>query len=319
MSLTTDQKATKEYKKGLGVADTNTSKRFFEEPVGGRTVLGSAVWSEDTLIPETAPTGLANDEISGVVQRKTDLVLTAVPGSPDSFYHAQLKDAIPFNWGDGSYVYTVKNSLGNVLPAGYNDVEVDNVAGVLRFYGGAPLNSPPSISFFRYIGAKGAGGSQEFGMKYYEFDSGALEEGVTKSVVHNRNMSAYFLMARDPDNNNNVQTNILRPTPGDPLNSVDIQVFAEIPAPGFKIQIAGAGSGNGRFFQFMTGDLEEGVTKTVYHWQNFESYAIMVRDANNNVTVNKIKPSDEDAANAIDIEIYAAIPAPGLTIQVIGI
>jgi hypothetical protein len=158
MSLSTEQKATKEYKKGLRVADTHTDKAFYEEPQGGRVLYGSAVWSEDHLIPQTAPTGLADGQSVGVVQRRIDLVLSAVAGSPDSFFHEDLKDAIPFNWGDGSYVYTIKNSIGTVLPAGYNDVEVDSASGILRFYGGAGTQGmPPSITFFKYVGQKGVG------------------------------------------------------------------------------------------------------------------------------------------------------------------
>lgn len=236
MSLTTDQKATQVYKRDKGVSDTNTSKRFFEEPAGGRAILGSAVWSEDSLIPETAPVGLANDEVSGVVQRKIDLVLAAVPGSPDSFYHAQLKDAIPFNWGDGSYVYTVKNSLGSTLPAGYNDYEVDNVAGVLRFYGGAPLNSPPSISFFRCVGAKGivSGGLVP---KFWQFETGSLEEGVVKTIVHGKGISAYMILLHD--GNNYVQASMLKKNDADPTNAIDVLIYASIPDPGFTVQIIG--------------------------------------------------------------------------------
>ena len=165
MSLTTDQKATAAYKKDKGVADTNTNKRFFEEPVGGRVSLASKTWAEDSLIPTTAPT-LEDGEVTGVVKKFVDLVLTPVPGSPDSFYHEDLKDAIPFNWGDGSYAYVIKNNGGTILPAGYNDVEVDNGSGILRFYGGAPLNMPPKITFYKYVGKFGAGG----GIDYESFD-----------------------------------------------------------------------------------------------------------------------------------------------------
>lgn len=181
MSLTTEQKATKEYKAGLGVADTNTNKRFFEELPGGRNTFGSKIWVEDSLIPNEAPL-LGNGESSGVVRRYIDLQLVPVPGSPDSFYHENLKDVIPFNWGNGSYVYTIKNSLGSVLPSGYNDVEVDSVAGVVRFYGGAPSNTPPSISFYKYIGAKGVSGGG--GSAYYVQD---FLNQTSIEVVHNLN------------------------------------------------------------------------------------------------------------------------------------
>jgi hypothetical protein len=118
-------------------------------------VYSGRLWSQDSLIPVHAPT-IGNEETSGVVKRYIDLTLTQVAGSPDAFYNIALVDSIPFNFGDGSYNIVVKDGSGSILPPGYHDYEVDNAAGVLRFYTGAPASVPPSISFYKYVGNKGA-------------------------------------------------------------------------------------------------------------------------------------------------------------------
>jgi hypothetical protein len=52
-----------------------------------------------------------------------------------------------------------KNDGTTIIPFGDGDWIVDNAAGVLRFYGtlptGVSAGSPPKISFFKYVGAKG--------------------------------------------------------------------------------------------------------------------------------------------------------------------
>ena len=98
---------------------------------------------------------LADDEIDGIVQYHQNKVMTAVPGTTDAFYLSILQDAIPFNFGDGSYNYVLKNSSDVVIPFGQGDWVVDTTAGVLYFYNGNPGSMPPKISFYRYIGTKG--------------------------------------------------------------------------------------------------------------------------------------------------------------------
>ena len=155
MSLTDAQKASRNFKKLTGVAETNISRDFFEESFSSNiNVLMNDVWQEADLIPATAPV-LVADAVSGIVQYKEDLVLTAVAGTTNSFQNDLLKDAIPFNFGDGSYVYSLKDSLGNAINFGQGDWLVDPVAGVVSFYGSVPSNMPPKISFYKYIGNKG--------------------------------------------------------------------------------------------------------------------------------------------------------------------
>ena len=156
MALNTDQKASKNFKKLIGKAETTTSREFYSEPYSGKaSVLPSQIWDEAGDIPNTAPV-LAPDAVSGVVQYKEDLVLTAVSGTSNAFYHADLVDAIPFYYGDGtSYLYTLKDSTGATIPAGSGDWIVDPDAGVLSFYGTVPANMPPKITFYKYVGTKG--------------------------------------------------------------------------------------------------------------------------------------------------------------------
>ena len=94
MAIAPDTLANILFKKSSGKGSTDDNRQFFEEPYNGRSsVFKDQVWTESDLIPVTAPT-LVADAISGVVQYKEDLVLSAVPGASGAFQHNDLKDAI---------------------------------------------------------------------------------------------------------------------------------------------------------------------------------------------------------------------------------
>ena len=157
MALTPEQIANLLFKKEQGKGSTNNAREFFEEPRdGSRRVLPSQVWQQAEDIPATAPS-LAHEGEDGVVKYFEDLSLTPVPGVPNSFSSDDLIDAIPFNFGDGSYNYVLKDDNDNAIPFGQGDWIVDGDAGVLTFYGAVPANMPPKISFYKYIGDKGVG------------------------------------------------------------------------------------------------------------------------------------------------------------------
>jgi hypothetical protein len=163
MSLTTDQKSSLLFKQAQGVAETSMSRDFFEEPKLGRPlVFSSQIWSESASIPQTAPV-LSDLQESGVIRRYVEKTMTAVAGTSNSFFLEELKDSIPFNFGDGSYNYQIKSSTGSTINFGQGDWIVNNAAGTLTFYGSVPANMPPKISFYRYIGEKGAASSGELG------------------------------------------------------------------------------------------------------------------------------------------------------------
>lgn len=156
MALTSSQQALLLFKKWLGKSSTNTSWDFYEEPYNIRSaILATQVWQDSASIAGTAPV-LAPGADDGTVQYFEDEPLTLVPGTTNAFYSANLVDAVPFNFGDGvSYNYAVKDSLGNPIYFGQGEWIVDCDAGILTFYGTLPANMPPTITFYKYIGAKG--------------------------------------------------------------------------------------------------------------------------------------------------------------------
>jgi len=152
MALTTNQRASNLFKKLMGVGETDINRAFFEEPYGYRPL----EWVQKDLIPTTAP--ILNDgETLGIVQYFENKTMISVPGTTDAFYLADLVDSIPFNFGDGSYNYTLRDNSNNQIFFGQGDWVVDNATGLLYFYSGNPGNMPPKITFYKYIGKKGYG------------------------------------------------------------------------------------------------------------------------------------------------------------------
>lgn len=162
MALTPEQKSSRLFKKSFGAAESLVTRDFFEEAkLGKSAILPSQIWAEADKIPNTAPAGMTNGQTVGVVQRFIKLSLTHISGSgDDSYYHESLKNAIPFNFGDGSYNYNLYKSDGTtVIPFGQFDWLLDTDAGVLTFYNTsqtvATASNPPQISFFKYVGEFG--------------------------------------------------------------------------------------------------------------------------------------------------------------------
>lgn len=181
MALNTDQKAAILDKTAQGKSSTSMVRDFFEEPFNGRPiVLPSQVWNEAEDIPTTAPSGMVHDQIIGVVQRKIDVSLTAVLGTTASFQSDDLIDAIPFNFGDGSYNYELKDDNDNPIAFGQNDWRLDPNTGTITFYTGVPSGMPPKVSFYKYVGTKGVGSGSGggAGLNFIEGDSGNFEKGI---------------------------------------------------------------------------------------------------------------------------------------------
>jgi hypothetical protein len=157
MALTTAQQALLLFKKWLGLGQTTASREFFEETLhpGRVAVYTNQIWTQADSIPNTAPI-LTNGQTSGVVQYWQNAPLGAVLGTTNAFTSSLLRDAIPFNYGDGtSYNYVISSSAGAGIALGQGDWIVDTDAGLLTFYGTVPANMPPTISFYKYVGAKG--------------------------------------------------------------------------------------------------------------------------------------------------------------------
>ncbi len=163
---TTDQKADLLFKKYLGVGSVGTSSAFYNESHLGRAaVYPNQLWTRWSDIPATAT------YTAGVVSQSVDLQLASIPGvsNTNAFYHADLMDAVPFNFDPvgATYVPTLKKSFDNsVIAAGLNDWVVDTEAGMVTFYAGLPTNVnatyPPKITFWKYIGGKGGVASASY-------------------------------------------------------------------------------------------------------------------------------------------------------------
>jgi len=185
MALSSDQKASRLFKKSLGVAETITTKEFFSEgKLGNYAVLTSQIWSESNLIEYNAPSSLINEGISGVTKRYILQPLTFIPGSISggydvSYYSENLIDAIPsnFNSGGSYYISLWQNDGSTPIYDGQGDWLVDTSAGVLTFYGTPPAgvtgSTPPKISFYKYVGAKGLGSGG--GYTSVDFNSGTSQ------------------------------------------------------------------------------------------------------------------------------------------------
>jgi hypothetical protein len=161
MSLTSSQQASRLFKKSFGAGETLTSRDFFEEPKLGRdAIFSDQIWSDSSLIPTTAPS-LAPGASAGVVQYFEKETLSHISGSTNrSYFSSNLIDTIAFNYGDGTYNYTLyKNDGTTVIAFGDGDWLVDTSAGLLTFYGTLPSGVtsilPPKISFYKYVGNKG--------------------------------------------------------------------------------------------------------------------------------------------------------------------
>jgi hypothetical protein len=182
MALSTSQIANILFKKLQKVGSTLDARQFFEEPyLGAGEVTTDQIWAQSSSVPTTAPGG-TDQQTTGIVQRWIDLVLTAVTGTTNAFYNANLVDAIPFNFGDGSYNFTLKDSTGASIPFGSGDWIVDRNAGTVTFYGTVPSNMPPKISFYKYVGTKGipaAPGWTKYTVTHTQLQTAALTNNIT--------------------------------------------------------------------------------------------------------------------------------------------
>ena len=178
MALTQSQITSRLFKKSIGRAETTTDFQYSNEPINGRpSVFSDQIWSQSNLIPNDADPSLeagaptiGSSYSVGVVKYYNKLTLSTfiTTGNQNvSFYSDDLKDSIPFTFGNGSYTPLVYKSDGvTEIPFGLYDHLIDSEAGVLTFYStsvngvslssyGVNVSNPPIISFYKYIGEKG--------------------------------------------------------------------------------------------------------------------------------------------------------------------
>lgn len=176
-------------KKLLGKPSTLADTPFFQEPDRNAraAVFQDQIYAEE--IPKSAPVDLMSAALddrgsliegspagrksaNSPVKRYVKVPLVHVVGSNGASYEAPddatygrvLQDSVPFNYGDGSYLIYLYRGDHSVIPFGEGNWILDTDSGVLTFYTsitGVSETNPPLISFYRYVGAKGAstGGS----------------------------------------------------------------------------------------------------------------------------------------------------------------
>lgn len=171
------------------------------------------------------------DKIVGPLQSR--FLLSDSGGNPtESTYHA------------GSFALASHTHEGYAtaedLEALETDVEANTTAldGKMDKYGvTAPDIGKPAV--FDATGNV-IPGSWQGTLTYHQFNTGALEQGITKTVIHGQNLSSgYILNARLADDSNNAMVQVLMPNAVDPANSIDIKSTIDVADPGLIIQIIG--------------------------------------------------------------------------------
>ena len=184
--LNTEQKSNLVYKRHIGVADTRSSRDFYEEAIKSSFYVrpDQLLMYGDQIPKEDNPKGLAEikklqngqvygftkseGEEIGIVKYYEDYPLQAIDAGTDNAFklvqevdgvETQIKNIIPFNYCSDVYNYSLKTSEGKKIYFGVGDWVLDVNAGVLTFYGDVPPgvdhNNPPKISFYQYIGGNG--------------------------------------------------------------------------------------------------------------------------------------------------------------------
>ena len=184
--LNTEQKSNLLYKRHIGVADTRSSRDFYEEAIKSSCYVrpDQLLMYGDKIPREDDPSGLAairnlqNGEVYGftksegedigIVKYYEDYPLKAIDAGTDNAFKlveevdgvdVQIKNIIPFNYCSDVYNYSLKTSDGKKIYFGVGDWVLDTNSGVLTFYGDVPPgvdhNNPPKVSFYQYIGGNG--------------------------------------------------------------------------------------------------------------------------------------------------------------------
>jgi hypothetical protein len=224
------------FKKNLGIAVTNSNNAYYSEPSrpGRPAVMQSQLYAE--TISDVAPSDLVSattDDLgatltgslagktstsSPMIKKYVKVPLVAVAGSNDQSYECALdatygrvlQSSVPFNFDpSGSYaVHIFKNAAsgGGEIPPGSGSWNVDTDAGILSFLtlsniSGVSAATPPTISFYRYVGKKGASTAQQTidaiktqqitwsNEEIFNGVSGGTGDALAAIVVDNRDLS----------------------------------------------------------------------------------------------------------------------------------
>jgi hypothetical protein len=236
VTVTTQQLTDLLFKKSLGVPLSNSNNAYYSEPSrpARAGVFQSQLYAES--IPDLAPSDIVNattddngatltgsivgkaSTSSPMIKKYVKVPLVAVAGSNDQSYECALdasygrvlQGCVPFNTdSSGSYaVHIFKNAAsgGGEIPPGSGSWNVDTDAGILSFLtlsniSGVSAATPPTISFYRYVGKKGASTAQQTidaiktqqitwsNEEIFNGVSGGTGDALAAIVVDNRDLS----------------------------------------------------------------------------------------------------------------------------------
>lgn len=196
------QITTKLYKHYSGVADTRTSRDFFEEAyTSSFNVRPDQLWMYGDQIPRPTTKSDPNyakikafkhgqiwpwqkDEstVIPVFTKYENYPLTMIDKGTDKSFKLvyidgenkgeQIRNIIPFNYALDTYNYYLTTKDGRRIYFGVGDWQLDTFSGILTFYGDVPEgvnhDNPPVISFYQYTGGMG------FRQDTYGFDGATL-------------------------------------------------------------------------------------------------------------------------------------------------
>lgn len=182
--LNSEQQSSRLYKQYIGVAETRTSRDFYEEAVKSSFYVrpDQLLKYGDQIPTEASPEELVKiralkngqtysytkgeGDTVPIIKYYEDYELTAIDNGTDNSFKLVDKDTkeiikniIPFNYCSDVYNYSLKTSAGKKIYFGVGDWVLDIYSGVLTFYGDVPPGvdhtNPPTISFYQYIGGTG--------------------------------------------------------------------------------------------------------------------------------------------------------------------
>lgn len=181
--LSNEQKTNQLHKHFLNVADTRDNRDFYEEALESSYYIRP---DQLLMYGDQIPRGTDAEAINSirnlenghyfdyrkdentvihVVKRFIDYPLTKIDNGTDNAFKLVdsdgniVKDIIPFNYYSDVYNYELKTSAGKKIYFGVGDWILDTFSGVLKFYGDIPEgvdhDTPPTISFYQYVGGTG--------------------------------------------------------------------------------------------------------------------------------------------------------------------
>ena len=197
------------FKKSIGFASTQSTLQFNNESLKSFNVIfPDHIWPEINQVPLVPPTlaNLATYGTPAVLQYFDKLQLSVVAGSGDkAYYSSDLKDIIPFSYGD--YVNRVElfTSTNAPLQFGNNggDWIIDPAAGLLTFHSYNMVDSLvdssklPKISFYKYVGLKGIGGTPNSAGQFNTLAVNTLTVNTSANINGSVSFSGILNIAND--------------------------------------------------------------------------------------------------------------------------